>query len=101
MSRTPPGAVGASYNHAPECEAVAWQLRATCRDYDPEIWQPRNERDAEIPRAICRHCPVIVQCRAWALDNHEVYGVWGGLSESERASIWAGRPIRLRGRRAS
>lgn len=100
MSRTPPGAVGASYNHAPVTEAVAWQSQGACRHYDPELFQPNSEIDAAVPKAICRHCPVMMECRGWALEKHEVYGVWGGLSESERASVWAGRRIRYRRRTA-
>ena len=29
-------------------------------------------------------CPVITQCRSHALAVGEPYGIWGGLSESER-----------------
>lgn len=34
-------------------------------------------------KAVCRACPVIVECRAWAL-HHEVAGVCGGFTERER-----------------
>jgi WhiB family redox-sensing transcriptional regulator len=33
---------------------------------------------------MCRRCPVMAQCRAHALEVGEPYGIWGGLSESER-----------------
>jgi WhiB family redox-sensing transcriptional regulator len=33
---------------------------------------------------MCRRCPVMAQCRAHALEVGESYGIWGGLSESER-----------------
>jgi WhiB family redox-sensing transcriptional regulator len=33
---------------------------------------------------ICRQCPVMAQCRAHALEVAEPYGIWGGLSETER-----------------
>jgi WhiB family transcriptional regulator, redox-sensing transcriptional regulator len=33
---------------------------------------------------MCRQCPVVAQCRAHALAVGEPYGIWGGLSESER-----------------
>ena len=47
-------------------------------------------------KQVCRACPVIEQCRRHALSAHEPYGVWGGLSESERDEIIRGRDRRLR-----
>lgn len=35
-------------------------------------------------KAICARCPVLPACRTWALA-HEAYGIWGGLTEQERA----------------
>ena len=48
---------------------------------------------------MCRQCPVIQECRSHALEVGEPYGVWGGLSESERdlllkGDIGRGRTIR-------
>ena len=34
----------------------------------------------------CRHCPMIVQCRDWAL-RHEEYGFWGGTTPRERVAL--------------
>jgi WhiB family redox-sensing transcriptional regulator len=39
---------------------------------------------------------VLDQCRRHALEVHEPYGVWGGLSEAERDEIIRGRTRRLR-----
>jgi WhiB family transcriptional regulator, redox-sensing transcriptional regulator len=46
----------------------------------------RASREVHAKR-ICSGCPVLSQCRAHALAVHEPYGVWGGLSESERDDI--------------
>ncbi len=35
-------------------------------------------------KAVCQVCPVVVECRAYALQIREPYGIWGGLTESER-----------------
>ena len=47
-------------------------------------WHQKNERITQA-KQICRRCPVISQCATWALRTREPYGVWGGLSETERA----------------
>lgn len=39
--------------------------------------------DAEA-KAVCRRCPVRMECLGYALTNHIDYGVWGGMNEHER-----------------
>ncbi|OZF52687.1 hypothetical protein CH291_02585 [Rhodococcus sp. 14-1411-2a] len=41
----------------------------------------RVEREAKL---VCDQCPVIEQCRTHAFHAAEPYGVWGGLSATER-----------------
>jgi WhiB family redox-sensing transcriptional regulator len=41
----------------------------------------------EQAKAVCRRCPVIQQCLAWALESGQDAGVWGGLSEDERRAL--------------
>jgi WhiB family redox-sensing transcriptional regulator len=71
-----------------------WQMRAACRNLDSSMFfHPENERgQAKADRdrrakAICNACPVIEQCRRHALAVHEPYGVWGGLTVSERNAV--------------
>lgn len=100
------GAVGAIYDRAPTAEEVHWQLKGLCRHYDPQLWTPDPvlgdpgfvERKAQEAKEICLQCPVIMECRAWALRHEETNGVWGGLTEGERDQILTGRKPR-RGRR--
>ena len=35
-------------------------------------------------KAICRRCPVRLECLRTALDQEEEWGVWGGVGESHR-----------------
>ncbi len=71
-----------------------WQLAGACRGMDVDaFYHPPRERNRHRERriaqakAICAHCPVITQCRQHALESREPYGIWGGLSEEERADI--------------
>jgi hypothetical protein len=34
----------------------------------------------------CGSCPIRVECLQWAID-HEEFGVWGGLTETQRRSL--------------
>ncbi len=71
-----------------------WQLDAACRGQDTAIfYHPENERGPSRMRrefeakTICAACPVIANCRQWALSAREPYGVWGGLSVEERERV--------------
>ena len=74
-----------------EGSARQWQERGACRSADPGLFfGPENESDSRRKRrvaeakAVCLSCPVLGLCRAYAVENGERYGVWGGMSEYER-----------------
>lgn len=73
-----------------------WRHRAACRTEDPELFFPIGTTgpaldQVEQAKAVCRRCPVVDACLAWALDNH-VEGVWGGTTNEERAKMRSPRP---------
>jgi WhiB family redox-sensing transcriptional regulator len=78
-----------------------WQLFGSCREIDVDVFFPppdepeliRAEREA-IAKKACSTCPVRDACLRHALASDEDYGIWGGTSESERAS--AIRAVRRR-----
>lgn len=68
---------------------IDWQDRAACRDENPELFFPTGDTgpallQIEQAKAVCNRCPVMGQCRQWALETRQDSGVWGGLSEGER-----------------
>ena len=76
---------------APLTEFWEWQLLAACRGMDSTVFfSPSGERGSErrnrekVARAVCRRCRVQDACARFALVTRQPYGVWGGLSESER-----------------
>ncbi len=81
----------------------SWQLLAACRGEDsafffaPSYFEKRREKDAReaVAKAICLRCPVLEECRGYALDVREGHGIWGGLNEMERRAL-----LRERGREA-
>lgn len=75
----------------PVTEIWDWQMQGACRGMDSTFFfHPEGERGPARARRearaiqVCRSCPVMEQCRRHALTVHEPYGVWGGLTESER-----------------
>jgi len=84
-----------------ETQRHDWRDRGACLDEDPELFFPIGNTgpalaQIEEAKAVCAGCPVLTECRQWALDNPKLadYGVFGGLSEDER------RTARRRSRRA-
>ena len=73
----------------PNADLWDWQMHGLCRGEDssmffhPDGERARAQREMRA-KQMCRQCPVITQCRAHALKVGETYGIWGGLSESER-----------------
>lgn len=85
------------YLPGPSAEVWEWQLRGSCRGVDSDVFfHPEGERGAiraareTAAKLICAGCPVIRECAAHALASREPYGVWGGLTESDREAARAG-----------
>ena len=53
---------------------------------------PARARRQTAAKAVCARCPVIEACLKHALSVREPYGVWGGMSEEERARLVAAEP---------
>ena len=96
VSRLPP----------PVTENWEWQIQSACRGLDTTLFfHAQHERgparELRIVRAkeVCFSCPVIAECRQYALDAREPYGIWGGLSEDERADRLGLQSIRYPAKR--
>ncbi len=89
----------------PVADRWDWQLEGACRRVGPEVFfHPEGERGSArhmrdtAAKEVCSGCPVLLQCRAHALQVREPYGVWGGLAEDEREAVYAGQaPVRRAG----
>lgn len=62
----------------------SWREDALCTQMDPDMFFPPRGSTGEEAKAVCKLCPVVTECLKFALDNHELYGVWGGMNEHER-----------------
>jgi len=68
-------------------EVSAWHELAACSETDPDAFFPELGEPTAAAKRVCRSCPVRAECLQYALDNHERFGVWGGLSERERRHL--------------
>lgn len=71
-----------------------WQYEGACRSLPAEMFfhpdgerGPRRRNRESAAKAVCASCPVLAACRAHALAVQEPYGIWGGLSEDDRAVL--------------
>ncbi|MGH9024823.1 MAG: WhiB family transcriptional regulator [Acidimicrobiia bacterium] len=78
-----------------------WQQWARCRGPEARLFFPPTapERpDERVTRetqakAICASCEVQGECLEEALRIREPYGIWGGLTESERHVLLSRRAV--------
>lgn len=66
-----------------------------CRQADPDLFFSTDPAKSAAAKAICARCPAVERdkCLRLAIENHHAYGVWGGLTEEERAIFRAGSRI--------
>jgi len=77
-----------------------WRPLAPCKGLDPNWFFPErgpSVNDMALIRRLCSGCQVRVECLAFALNNNEDRGWWGGLSDRERRSLRTKRSMRERG----
>ena len=86
-----------------------WRHRAVCREEDPELFFALGEEHTtgntptgpvlaqqDEAKAVCRRCPVISDCLAWAVESGQDFGVWGGMTPEERRPFRRLTPERFR-----
>lgn len=61
----------------------AWRDKAACLTSDPEIFfpDPSDVDTALRAKGVCDTCPVISECRRFAIRTRQSDGIWGGLSK--------------------
>jgi hypothetical protein len=59
-------------------------LTCTSPNVDPDLWHSRNDGAIARAQQLCRLCPRLDDCAAWALDTRQEHGVWGATTARER-----------------
>ncbi|MFF4534289.1 WhiB family transcriptional regulator [Streptomyces sp. NPDC001407] len=70
-----------------------WHDKAACIGLDPDVADqlffptPRARRDIAQAKVLCTQCPVRRICLDAALESESLYGIRGGLTETERRPL--------------
>ncbi|MGH9089980.1 MAG: WhiB family transcriptional regulator [Acidimicrobiales bacterium] len=65
----------------------AWMARAACRSDGTAAYFPVLGATAAAGKAVCAGCVVRSDCLAYAMEDPELAGVWGGTTARERAKL--------------
>ena len=60
--------------------------KPACAGRPPEWWFPKEGENGTRAKLVCADCPLLAPCREYAIPLVELQGVWGGLSNLERAA---------------
>lgn len=69
-----------------------WRELASCRDHTDNLFFPVGEtgtavRAIAMAKAVCRDCPVGLDCLNYAVSTGQRFGIWGGMDENERRHL--------------
>lgn len=66
-----------------------WPEDRACRDADTELFFSETRRGGAEAKLLCRGCPIVDACLAWALTqaSEDLHGVWGGTTNYERRKL--------------
>lgn len=69
----------------------AWKEEAACDRMDVGVFYPENadprSHESRLAKQVCQGCPVRIDCLVYAFRANEQWGVWGGLTASERRHL--------------
>lgn len=61
-----------------------WMDDGLCHKYDPELWFPVSAMTPTMAYSVCMTCPVQMRCLDYAWNNGVAWGIWGGMTATER-----------------
>lgn len=66
---------------------MSWLKQAACRGMNPALFYPK-QAEYKQGREVCKNCSVQRECLADTLwRDNDNYGLWGGLTPSERHEL--------------
>lgn len=83
-----------------EVNIPQWDGSEKCTQVQPEFFYEVSTRSGgdreqvEYLRKVCDGCPRLIECFTYAI-NHEYYGFWAGMTETERFNYRKRHNIKL------
>jgi len=76
----------AEHEEAQATDDGSWYESAACQGMDTALFFPSTGHlvPPEV-KAACARCPVQAECLAYAIETHQAFGVWGGLTVQGRS----------------
>lgn len=68
-------------------DPAPWTADAACAGVEPNLFFPTVGENVNPAKAVCATCTVRAECLQYALETHQRYGVWGGMSVKERRHL--------------
>lgn len=65
----------------------SWRDGAACRDRPDVDFLSGDTAVMRTAQQVCAGCPVAGECLEWALSRREVWGVWGGVTPTQRRKL--------------
>jgi hypothetical protein len=77
-----------------DCLTVLYEAKGEAPASRPARWRRKQgELDSsKAAKKVCAACDIRTMCLDWSIETRQEFGVWGGLSQSERYAI-TGRRI--------
>jgi WhiB family transcriptional regulator, redox-sensing transcriptional regulator len=69
----------------PDRDRPDWRQASLCGQSDPDAFFAERGGDVQVPKRICRRCPVRELCLKVGLESGALSGLWGGLTPGELA----------------
>lgn len=70
-----------------------WIIKAACQGKGNELFfsdstfRKINKKMIEQAKNVCKTCPVSSECLAYAINQDEKFGIWGGYSSKELSAL--------------
>jgi hypothetical protein len=68
-------------------DPMPWVEEAACKDSPVEWFFPKKGGQSGKAKEVCATCPVIEDCLYYAIENSEIWGIWGGMHYRERLAF--------------
>ena len=71
-------------------ESAPFDGTQACISVDPEMFFPEDYDEvgaAERAKAVCKGCPLTLDCLKYAMSDASLDGIWGGTTPRERKNM--------------